>query len=585
MKKGFFLVEMAIILVIFSLILGIGAISIDKLVKFNKFKETKNLLNSLIEAVEGYSITYGYLPDEQKFEESFGIKDPYGQKFYYVYSKTLTENYLKNFSADLCDIKSTELNLYDKRENKTIRNVAFIVFSKGEDYSSNTFCNGKKVLESQPCIGKLTVNTERDIVAFVTLEELKAKRNCGEPIKIFPYVLPLGFVNQEYHAEIRATGGKPFTGKEYYWCYNATPELKDFSVSPDSKCPNYVKAHSLVIEGIPKKQKNYNLKVCVKDSNSPPYSKCKNYSLEIYGNETQGEENQTCDSYTLILSAEPYNGKCNVNKFSFTINGKCGKKRIFYNCSTIKEKNLKPSDVLSVYDNWLCPWGNPIVHGSMKDLDKNGDCYVFLRCSHGKCSSDSQVPESDCESYQVRLKVINKNWWDNAYYSLWIGDRVAVGWMYRGEKVFSDVDPFSKIVLLKGSYSYGKTVVSGLPGELDKNGDCSVYLLCKFGKCSVDPNITTHCKTYTFKLKVENDKEWWKNPISFRISPKVYCSERTNGSLTRTGLAPDDYIIVFKGWWCSQSYPVLFEGYLSSFDTNEDCTVEVTCKNGKCTYE
>jgi len=584
MKKGFFLVEMAIVLIIFSLILGVGAISIDKLVKFNKFRETKKLLNSLAEAIEGYGITYGYLPDKKKFLESFKLKDPYGQEVFYVYSQALTQNYLKKFSADLCDIKSTGLNLYDEREKKIINNVAFLIFSRGEDYTTNTFCNGEKVTESRQCSGKITVDTEKDVVAFVTLEELKAKRDCGEPIKIFPYVLPLGFVNEDYRAEIKVSGGKPLTGGEYYWCYEIAPKPKDFSISPDSKCPKYVKSRSLVIEGIPKSAETYTLKVCVKDGNVPPYLKCKKYSLEVYGNGTQETGTQSCDSYTLVLSAEPYHGKCRVNDFSFTINGKCEKKRIIHRCLSIKKENLKPTDVLIVYNTWICPLGKPILHGSMRDLDENNDCYVFLKCSHGKCSRDSQIPESECKSYKVRLKVINRNWWGNGY-SLWIGNKEVVSWMYEGERNFSNVDPLSEIILFEGSSWSGRVVTSGLPEELDKNGDCSIYFLCKFGKCLVDPNVNAVCKKYTLKLRVENGEEWWKNPISVRISPKVYCNVRTGGSLTKSGLDPDDYLLIFRGWWCSRSYPTLLEGNVSKFDTNGDCIVEVTCKNGNCAYQ
>jgi len=76
-KKGLTLIELAVVLVIIGIILGIGVSIIAILVKQAKQKDTKKIVHTICETVKAYAITNKTLPSDIN---SLGVKttDPYG---------------------------------------------------------------------------------------------------------------------------------------------------------------------------------------------------------------------------------------------------------------------------------------------------------------------------------------------------------------------------------------------------------------------------------------------------------------------------------------------------------------------------
>ena len=141
-RKGFSLIEMAFVLIIVSIILGMGTGLYITFIKWNKKKTTSETLRKISDNL------IGYLSSEVNGFDSSSIpkvKDAYLQKVIFIGSDKLSKNFLSSHNATICDIKNSELSFKDENTNSTINNVAFVLFSKGEDFQSDTYCNSVKV--------------------------------------------------------------------------------------------------------------------------------------------------------------------------------------------------------------------------------------------------------------------------------------------------------------------------------------------------------------------------------------------------------------------------------------------------------
>ena len=399
-RRGFTLIEMAIILVILGLILGIGTGFMVQFIKWNKRKETGEKLSTAVESVIGFVKVNGYLPDASEFKSVFGGKDEFGQDFIYVYPYKLIKSFFeqyesKGYDVSICDVKSVSLRIIDNGTNSTLSNVAFFVFSKGEDYRSNTYCDGSLITDSGECNGTVETDTTEDYLKAVTLYELKQYLGCvGIPLKILNNSLPDGVVGESYNASVFASGGLPFlSGGKYEWCYDAPDGWGGLTVSPEKVCSSdeWGQADEFEISGIPASSGTYQVKVCVRDNNGSEdedkYMTCKWFVISINDSSDSGksvEGEGSCNNYTFTVSVTS-NPRW-AHPISTSILGKCvdwGRTRGTYSYSG----SLDPNATITVMEAWWCSGSNVRLSGTVQTLDTNEDCKIEVSCVNGKCLS------------------------------------------------------------------------------------------------------------------------------------------------------------------------------------------------------
>jgi len=163
-KKGFTLIELAIVLVIFGLLLvsGIGIVSI--LVKNQKFNESKAVVNKACKSIEGYAISHKKLPSDLN---SLGVptKDPYTNDLVYAFATNMD-------TFDFCNNEpSNWLTLDDKGVSK---NIAFIVYSKGANTHDETN-TGTNTYQTKPYGTDVGSYKYDDVVCFGDINLLREK--------------------------------------------------------------------------------------------------------------------------------------------------------------------------------------------------------------------------------------------------------------------------------------------------------------------------------------------------------------------------------------------------------------------------
>lgn len=139
LQTGFTLTEIAIALVIIGLVVGLGAGMIGSLTRRMKLNETKAITRLAKESLLSYAVRNGYLPPDTG-PNPLGIagarnRDVWGNDL--VYS---ADDALEGISADVCNATSTSFVIYMCEDVQcttfdTLQNIAFVVFSRGEDFS------------------------------------------------------------------------------------------------------------------------------------------------------------------------------------------------------------------------------------------------------------------------------------------------------------------------------------------------------------------------------------------------------------------------------------------------------------------
>lgn len=211
--EGFTLIELAVILVVVGLMIGVGLRLFGELVKYRTVVVNRHMMDANKEAMVGYAISHLALPSSCD-----GLlkhtKDYWGTDV----ECTIADE-LKN--ADLCAVKHTNLSATVCRGASctNLNNVAFVIRSAGIDKR---------------------FGTDDDEVRVATLTELQGKADCGRyanRLHIVNNSIPSGYSESKYEAEIYADGGKP----PYKWCVEADRSEIDkasirFNVHVASSC-------------------------------------------------------------------------------------------------------------------------------------------------------------------------------------------------------------------------------------------------------------------------------------------------------------------------------------------------------------
>jgi len=251
-KKGFTIIEVAIVMVIIGLLVGFGATLVGPWPVLSNDTATTEILMGVSESIVGFASAEKRLPlwgdntVDTTLDEFCEIvtkrKDSATKPLYYFLDTRLAT------PENLCGRKTTNLTVCrDSACTDRIPNIAFVVVSGAMDYNPQTGIVTAGCPAGQTCIGVYepgTANIDNctngtncpnydgavarlnraeaydDIVEYVTLGELRTKSGCqGAPLKILNNELPSGSMSSPYSATIYAEGGVPFSGGgSYKWC-------------------------------------------------------------------------------------------------------------------------------------------------------------------------------------------------------------------------------------------------------------------------------------------------------------------------------------------------------------------------------
>ncbi len=137
-SAGFTLVEIAIVLVIVGLLVGLGASMVGPLTKRAKRAESKQAVFRAAESVTGYAaISNNRLPDAAAFVSAIKRRyDSWRKPLHYVFDSSLTGSSVCSATATNITVRHCEnagCSAYTD-----IRNVAFVVLSTGGNYNNQT---------------------------------------------------------------------------------------------------------------------------------------------------------------------------------------------------------------------------------------------------------------------------------------------------------------------------------------------------------------------------------------------------------------------------------------------------------------
>ena len=238
-NEGFTLIEVAIVLIIVGILVGLGAGMLGPLTKRAKYNESKDMVNSAVESVVSYGASRNKLPVTADFTSTItNPNDAWHKSLFYVVDNNLTDT----TKGGICGRKTTNLtitkcpDLTCAAPTETISDVAFIVLSGDGNYNNQTAgtqaisaATTIKVFEVDYVVDNYTTDMNRseaydDIVDWVGINELRTKVNCtGAALRIINNELPFTTAGDTYSASIFADGGVPFSaGGNYKWCRQET---------------------------------------------------------------------------------------------------------------------------------------------------------------------------------------------------------------------------------------------------------------------------------------------------------------------------------------------------------------------------
>jgi prepilin-type N-terminal cleavage/methylation domain-containing protein len=252
-RKGFTLIEIAIVLVIIGLLMTIGVPMIGVLTKRGAFLESRETVKTARDALSGSIVKTGNFGAAPLMSTSPRTADAWGRNLLF-----LADDAVWGAAKNVCGVTTTSIKLKECSNDacsafNTKNNIAFLVYSNGED--GNGACTGTGVCTGgagtcifPTCTGTCTAGVcsggvgtcptctatpgayctfpvwqqgagynspctytatnpayqYDDIVQHVTLDEIRAARNCS--FKISNTSLPDASVGTAYSITLQASG-------------------------------------------------------------------------------------------------------------------------------------------------------------------------------------------------------------------------------------------------------------------------------------------------------------------------------------------------------------------------------------------
>ncbi len=224
-ERGLTLIELAIVLVIVGILIGMGASIVGILVKRAKYNESVEVVNSAVQGIIGFATSSRRLPTDSELSSAVRTtRDSYGRDIAYIYDSDLTTSSTYGF----CGLTSTDITVRVCADAscssvvQTINNVAFVVVSGDGNYNNqtagtqaitsattiNVYLQGIVVNDGYP--GDVNVTEAYDdIVRWVSLSELQSEQGCEALTINSPTTLPSATEDSAYTYTLQARGGRP----------------------------------------------------------------------------------------------------------------------------------------------------------------------------------------------------------------------------------------------------------------------------------------------------------------------------------------------------------------------------------------
>lgn len=303
-RKGFTLLELAIVLAISGLLIAGTIKLVSGAIEGTRVSSSKDAVQSLIKEVGEYSARAQSIPSVgtsdysvtpaagEIFSATQTHNDAFKQPLRYIPAAGLTAANVSGSVSGICGISSTNLSVV--AGGTKYSNVAFVVVSGGPDKTVQTTvsADGKTV----------TVDSNNDIAGWMTFDTLRKFAGCdGYALGINQTKLPAAAVKNIYDYTLTPRGGKG----PYQWCvetdrssllsgqmyYNATGTTNTSSPlisSTTGGCQpgNYVTGNSIHIHSNAKdmsflKSDPANSKITVHLQDSNGISISKSYDLRL----------------------------------------------------------------------------------------------------------------------------------------------------------------------------------------------------------------------------------------------------------------------------------------------------------------
>jgi Tfp pilus assembly protein FimT len=186
--KGFTLVELAIIMVLVGILVGVGASMIGPLTKRAKLNETRDIVNGAVEAVVGFAAPRNRVPDLTASPSATSFwtnvrtqNDAWARQLVYVFDN--------NLATSICGRTTTNITVRTCNDSgcttfTDVLNVAFLVFSVGDNSVNQTYAAGSAAIGAPTTILTYPVGVtvggldNDDVAKWLTLSELQMKMAC-----------------------------------------------------------------------------------------------------------------------------------------------------------------------------------------------------------------------------------------------------------------------------------------------------------------------------------------------------------------------------------------------------------------------
>lgn len=275
-SKGFTLIELAIVLVIVGLLVGIGSGMVGVLTTAIKVRETRDTLDANMQAINSWASANNKLPSASAGFGNFSSiaksrQDAWGREFIYLYETNLAPAAATKDS--ICGRRSTTLAVNTADPAATINNVAFVLISKSDDANLQTTASDGAITVNRAATGTISTDPNNsDLIRWVTLDELRSKMGCqGAPLKIVNNELPYGYYSTSYAAGGAVVTPDGGTG-DYKWRVKSKSRPTGISFIPSITFNNISASDwsstysTLKISGLPRPSGSYSLTIQVKDN-------------------------------------------------------------------------------------------------------------------------------------------------------------------------------------------------------------------------------------------------------------------------------------------------------------------------------
>jgi prepilin-type N-terminal cleavage/methylation domain-containing protein len=303
-EKGFTLIEIAMVLVIIGLLVGIGAGLMGPLTKQVKLRRTRDTVNDVYNAIIGYAASNKIIPPDLQV---LGVKtkDAYGRDLLYSAAGGIT-------AGNICTTMGGYLKVNDDGTSK--ENVAFIVFSQGENVCNDTGTSSPFTISGIGTPGSCPSGYD-DIVMYQDIHFMR-ERICNT-FRIVTDSLPRGTEEVAYPTvPLQATDGTA----PYKW------SLVSGSLPPGINPPGV----SGILSGTPGEDGTFSFSVSVADQEGR--TAAKSFSMTINPNDPE-INTDVLHSGTVGI---PY-------KASIAASGGSGPGTYSWNITGVLPPNLSPS--------------------------------------------------------------------------------------------------------------------------------------------------------------------------------------------------------------------------------------------------